>query len=518
MEYRPLGRSGLRVSAVAFGTCQLRLVSEEQALATLKRGFELGVNMVHTAPDYDGAEDLVARAVRESGRDVMVFSQGYGDPAHFEYLFESACRRLGKRRLEMFGIACIEDRAHLGEDVWGPGGAIAFLQRKKAEGRLGGIFCTTHGSPEYVARLVTSGCFDAIMLAYNPLGFHLLSGRPDPPRLFEDMSRSRQDIFPMAARLGVGLMVMKPLAGGLLCPSKAFPPRAWFAGEGTRLSAGDILRTILQEPEVSCVVPGTASPEEAEENARAGHWASGGTETGLSVVAARAEQMRAALCSRCGGCEPSCSQHLPVSWLFRDAYIQSYPSETYEAVDQLRYFHLHPGQNATCSSCQDVTCSCPAGIDIPGSLQRVHDEMLRLRDQGLLPSEAPALAPGGLAATVVARDIPEVLEAGQVALARLYVENAGARAWAVPQADGHAPGVVLAVTAAGTVWQEVPVRHVVEPGARTHFVFSLRAPQRPGEYPLRFTLMTRSSRALASEDAAVLTSRLTVPPAARPDA
>src|SRR5262245_49522775 len=80
MEYRQLGRTGLMVSAVAFGTCQLRLVPEREAMATLLRGFELGVNLVHTAPDYEGAVELVARAARESGRDVIVASQGYGPP------------------------------------------------------------------------------------------------------------------------------------------------------------------------------------------------------------------------------------------------------------------------------------------------------------------------------------------------------------------------------------------------------------------------------------------------------
>jgi len=248
MQYRRLGRSNLRVSAVGFGTCQLRRVPEQQALDTLRRGFELGVNVVHTAPDYEGADDLVAQAVEESGRDVLILSQGYGDAAHFEWLFESACRKFKKRRLEMFGIACVDDREYLGERVWGAGGMIEFLQRKKEEGLLGAIFCTTHGSPEYLARLVTSNCFDAIMLAYNSLGFHLLSYHPHASRAYEDIHRNKTEIFPLAARHEVGLMIMKPLAGGLLCESKSFPPGASFASAPPKLTAAEVLRAILQHP------------------------------------------------------------------------------------------------------------------------------------------------------------------------------------------------------------------------------------------------------------------------------
>ena len=84
MQYNRVGKTEFRISAVGFGTCQLRLVPERQAIDTLQRGFELGVNWVHTAPDYEGADDLIAKAIAESGHDVMTFSQGYGDMAHFD--------------------------------------------------------------------------------------------------------------------------------------------------------------------------------------------------------------------------------------------------------------------------------------------------------------------------------------------------------------------------------------------------------------------------------------------------
>jgi predicted aldo/keto reductase-like oxidoreductase len=336
MQYNRIGKTDLQVSVVGFGTCQLRLVPAQQAIDTLKRGFELGVNWVHTAPDYEGADDLVARAIAESGHDVMAFSQGYGDMAHFEYLFDSTCRKFHKTRLEMFGIACIEDREVLGEPVWGAGGMIDFLVRKKREGRLGGIFCTTHGAPDYVRRLITSGYFDAVMLAYNPLGFHLLSYDPKGSKPYEDMPKTREQIFPLAVEHRVGLLIMKPLAGGLLCASKAFPPHQRFSKEAVKLTATEILGDILRHPGVCAVVPGTASVEEAEENARAGHRPIEHAPERLGAIEHAVDEMRASLCSRCGHCDSLCSQSLPVSWLFRDAYISNYPSETFETTRMLQ--------------------------------------------------------------------------------------------------------------------------------------------------------------------------------------
>jgi glutamate-1-semialdehyde aminotransferase/predicted aldo/keto reductase-like oxidoreductase len=498
MELRRLGRTGLRVSAVGFGTCQLRLVPEAQAIDTLLRGFDLGVNVVHTAPDYEGAEDLVAQAVARSGRKVIVASQGYdvhynsdGPVRHFEALFEATCRRLKTDRLDLYGIACLDDREAYRENVWGKGGMVDFLQRKKAQGRLGATFCTTHGDPEYIQKVVRSGAFDAVMVAYNVLGYHLLSYRPPPGRHFESIPRNRLELFPLCRELDVGLMVMKPLAGGLLCAGQAFPPRHRWPGLPA-VRAGDVLRSILESPEVACVLPGTASVAEAEENARAGHAPVVVPADARAALQERVTAMQATVCSRCGACEDRCSQHLPISWLFRAAYVNLHPSETFETWDDVEYFRLHPGREATCATCPDVTCGCPYGIDVPRSLTAMHGEMVGLLDRGLAaaPKEAapPACGDGDFAARVVLRDLPAELGPGETYVCRLFVENAGRRSW-FPEDNPHRAGVALAVFLDGTRSDTVRLRHEVHPGGRGHFVFPITAPRSPGRLRLRLRVL-----------------------------
>ncbi|MGA2937572.1 MAG: aldo/keto reductase [Syntrophobacteraceae bacterium] len=498
MQHRRLGRTDLQVSVVGFGTAQFRLVPEQRAIDALKHGFSLGVNLVHTAPDYEGADDLVAQAVAESGKDIIVCHQGHGDRAHIEWLFETACKKFNKERLELFGIACVDDRELVGENVWGPGGHIEFLQQKKREGRVKGIFCTTHGSPSYIRRLVESDAFDAIMMAYNPLGFHLLSYNQslrEKDSLMEFVP-GNADVIPSAARRDIGLMLMKPLAGGLLCEGKAFPPLGSLAPGVAPLRAAEILRFILlNHPEVSCVMPGTASVAEAEENARAGYSPLTLPHGRREVILLAMEQLRSCLCSRCGRCDDLCSKKLPVSWLFRDYYITINQCMQFETLDRLEYHVLHPWAEAACAGCADVTCRCPFGINIPLALVHIHKEMETFREMGLLPVSADedrsgkddALRP--FAARLFRKEVPAALDRGQAHLFRLVAENVGADFW---RPSPHSEGICLLVFMQSELVHKVRLRGETPPGEKAHFVFELRSPSKSGFYRLHFVLLDES--------------------------
>ena len=484
MQYRTLGRSGLRVSAVGFGTAQLRRVSETQAIDTLLRGFELGVNIVHTAPDYEGAEDLVAAAVARSGRDVIVASSAYdvhhnrGRVKLFEKLFDATRRKLDADTLDLFGIASVEDRENLGENVWGPRGMVEFLQRMKAGGRLLATFCTTHGRPEFARKLIESGAFDAVMLAYNDLGFHALTVHPPPNWHFEDIRRTKSELFPLCARLGVGLMVMLPFGGGLVVPSKAFPPAAELDRPGPPVSGAQVLRSILANDEVSCVLPGTACVEEAEENALAGHAPCEPDRGARLALAERLDALRTSLCSRCGACEPLCSQHLPVSWLFRAGAMSTVGTSPYETWEDVEYFRLHPRRTSACATCSDVTCACPVGIDIPAALKGLHGTMTGQLRRGVVPPPpADRPPPAGnrlLGARVVRRELPESMWPGHAYTCRLNVENTGLLRWR-PGASRRG-GTRLEARLDRRLVASARVRHVVHPGGRCHFAFELTAP------------------------------------------
>jgi predicted aldo/keto reductase-like oxidoreductase len=499
MEYRRLGKTQLQVSVIGFGTCQLRLTPEKQAVDTLLKGFDLGVNIVHTAPDYGNAEEVVAQALKHTEHNIIVASQGYDVPGNkngpvsgFERLFETTCERLSTDRLDLYGIACIDDREAYLENVWGKNGMVEFLLKMKEEGRLRGIFCTTHGAPEYIRQLVTCGVFDAVMVAYNILGYHLLSFPPPPNRQCESLPRNQQEIFPLCREQDVGLMIMKPLGGGLLCESKAFPPRRNWRTSPRKTAASDILRSILLNREVSCVLPGTASVEEAVDNALSGYGPIDLDADKRAHLKDVVMGMRMTVCSKCGACDTLCSQKLPVSLIFCGGLLHLHPSAVFEQPESTEYFKLHPQLESVCASCVNVTCACPYGINIPQALKDIHSQMLDLKRLRLIPP--PSIEKGEIfgdetfGARIVSMDVPKTMASGETYLCLLLLENAGLRGWH-PKIKEHRARVLLGVFVGKTRTQTIEVAQDVHRGQRWRFSFEVTVPLNVNRFRLRLQLL-----------------------------
>jgi predicted aldo/keto reductase-like oxidoreductase len=505
METREVGSSGVRLSVVGFGTAQLQMLPERQAVAAMRRAFELGINWVHTAPDYGGVEHWIARAIRESGREVTVATQCPAQVELLEPFFDNARAIFGRDTLDLYGVNCIEDIEYVGENVWGAGGTIDRLQRRKRAGQVRALFCSTHGPIDYMERLVTCGVFDAVMVAYNPLEFHLLTYYAAKiGRRFESLRAIRERLFPLAAAHGVSVIVMKPLAAGLLTRGRAFPPAAWPAARGqaddaVELDATELLRHALAHPGVCAVVPGIASIEEAEQDARAGYAPTSLAPARAAAIEAAAAEMRLSLCSRCGECETTCSRGLPISSMFRDAYIWSYGNETFMADDRENYFALHPAAVLACAECDNRSCLCPQGLEVPRALADIHDTMRTLRASGRHPGPIDQLAPPVTAAPhvplVVSREI--LWGAGTPSVARFLVQNAGDAMWtAVSHIADPAVAVAVGVSIDGVLTGRTPLRQNISPGQRSPVVVEFDAPPDPGAHRVDFHLMPLGAPAL----------------------
>ncbi len=146
MQRRILGRTGLEVSTIGFGTAQLKFVPRQQAINSIERAIESGINLFHTAPDYECSEQYLAEAIsNHPGKTIHIRSQGWGTPEYLESLFQQSSRNLKRDYIDLYGLASVYDMEKMGVSLWGKSGLIESLRQKKREGRIGHIFCATHG-------------------------------------------------------------------------------------------------------------------------------------------------------------------------------------------------------------------------------------------------------------------------------------------------------------------------------------------------------------------------------------
>ncbi|HQC72024.1 MAG TPA: aldo/keto reductase, partial [Candidatus Competibacteraceae bacterium] len=123
MELRALGTTGLRVSTLGLGTVKLgrnqgvkypqpfELPSDQQALALLELAWDLGINLLDTAPAYGLSEERLGRLLRQCRRDwVIVTKVGEAfQNGQSQFDFSAAATRASvERSLHRLGVAALD--------------------------------------------------------------------------------------------------------------------------------------------------------------------------------------------------------------------------------------------------------------------------------------------------------------------------------------------------------------------------------------------------------------------------
>lgn len=286
MEYRPLGRTGLRVSLLGLGTGGMNRLGQRAGLSTadivrfVRGALDLGVNVIDTAPSYMESEALLGQALEGVRRDSYVLATKF-HPVHGGQLppagelprsLERSLKRLRTDYVDALLLHSVEPPWY--EQIMDR--FVAPLQAAKAAGlvRSIGMSDSFERDPEHRAaqRGLAAGVFDVLMVGFNVLS-------PGAVRT----------VLPEAGRQNVGVMAIcavrsvisnpellrKLVAGwkaeGLL-PEDAVPddaPLDWLLGPGVDSLTDAAYKFAAQQPGVSTVMTGTANLEHLEANIRA---------------------------------------------------------------------------------------------------------------------------------------------------------------------------------------------------------------------------------------------------------
>jgi aryl-alcohol dehydrogenase-like predicted oxidoreductase len=210
MQQRVLGRDGLRVSAMGLGCMGMSefygASNEAEAIATIHRALDLGINFLDTADMYGPFtnEKLVGKAIRDR-RDEVVLATKFGnmrgengaflgvngDPAYVRKCCDESLQRLGVDVIDLYYQHRVDTKTPIEDTV----GAMAELVQQGKVRHLG----LSEAAPGTIRRAHAVHPITALQTEYS-----LWSRDPE------------DEILPTVRELGIGFVAYSPLGRGFL--------------------------------------------------------------------------------------------------------------------------------------------------------------------------------------------------------------------------------------------------------------------------------------------------------------
>ena len=354
MEKRILGRTGWAVSAIGFGAIKLPRVGVKECADLLSRALDHGINFIDTADCYGDSEEKIGQALTPRRQEFYLSTKvDERDGPGVRKKLERCLKRL---RTEWIDLLLFHDvRGAEYEKIFSAGG-LRELEKARQEGKISEIGISIHGSIPMMRQAVESGVFSVLMAAYSAM----------------DEDRLTADLLPMAAAKGVGLIAMKPLAGGRLAQ---VPAKGWdsqlFQGESPAQIA---LRYVLSNPHIHCAIPGMMAVNELEENIVVGQKPRELSGEEIRKFMDLAGEAGKGFCRNCGYCLP-CPNGVNIPYNF-ELYNQAtvHKGNSMPLCRNL-YLSLPEDQRAAaCTDCGRCEDHCPQQIPIRESMKRVQEQ------------------------------------------------------------------------------------------------------------------------------------------------
>jgi len=250
MERRPLGRSGLVVPVIGMGTWNTFDVhgaaKERDRRGVVDAALAAGTTLFDTSPMYGDSPAVLAKAVSGRRENVQIADKIWTNSP-------TDGRAQIARSLELFEGMVDVYQIH---NLVGWRDHLPVLEDLRAKGSFRSIGATHYAHSAFGAlmEVMRTGRIDMVQVPYSATD-----------RVVE------KEVLPLAAELGLGVLVMEPLGTGKLVrrapPKRELAPLEAF---GVHNWPQALLKWILSDPRVTAVLPATSKADHATENAVAG--------------------------------------------------------------------------------------------------------------------------------------------------------------------------------------------------------------------------------------------------------
>jgi aryl-alcohol dehydrogenase-like predicted oxidoreductase len=338
LEYRTLGKTGLKVTAVSMG------VMNCSDPAVLLRAYDLGINFYDTADCYMWGrnEEMVGKVFEGKRQKVFIQTKVH---IHDEKKMRASVER-SLRRLRTDYIDVLVWHGHSSPEEVSDPVLFEFMSKMKKEGKVRFTGFSAHSRMASLLReAAKSNLHDVALVSYN-----------------FTHSKDLKEAVALAAKSGIGIVAMKTQAGGY--------KKEKMGGLSPHQAA---LKYVLMDQNVSCAVPGVTTIEQIEECAAVmGISFSKGD---LDALKQYQSFLQGRICTMCGDCIGECPYGVPHGDLLRLVmYHDGYENDSL-LRESLQMITRQDIQH--CSECPSCSIICRRGLDVRAQIKMAQEFIVR---------------------------------------------------------------------------------------------------------------------------------------------
>ena len=327
MNYKTLGKTGLSVSEVGIGGIPIQRADVDAAKALMRAAADMGVNYLDSARAYSVSESYLGEAL-EGIRDrfIIATKSGAKTKEDMQRDVEISLQNFRTDHIELYQFH--NPNAAGIQQIMAPGGALEALLEAKAAGKIGHIGVTLH-SKELFQQVLEYDWVETVMFPYNIV------------------ETQAEELIAQCAEKNIGFIAMKPLAGGAID------------------DASLAIRFVVNDPNVTVVIPGMATVEEAKQNI-ASAVVTPFTQAEQTAIERIRRELGTNFCRRCNYCAP-CTVGIPISTLFLlEGYYNRYNLKDWAVMRYQGVEH----KASECIACGVCETRCPYQLPIRDMLKK----------------------------------------------------------------------------------------------------------------------------------------------------
>ena len=322
MEYRILGKTGLKISRMGFGGIPIQKIDAQGTRALMLKLKEAGVNYIDTARGYTVSESYLGEALEGIRQDFILSTKSMSrDKAAMAKDIDISLNNLRTDYIDLYQVHN-PTMAQLDQTI-APGGALEALLEAKEAGKIGHIGITAHALDVF-ERALELPWVETIMFPYNIV------------------ETQGEKLIAKCKDKNIGFIDMKPLAGGAI--------------ENATLA----MRFVCANDNVTVTIPGMADVKEVDQNIAACSDTAPLTNAEKAAINQVRSDLGTNFCRRCNYCQP-CAAGINISGVFLfEGYLSRYGLADWAKG---RYAGL-PVKASACIGCGACESRCPYGLPI----------------------------------------------------------------------------------------------------------------------------------------------------------